>query len=226
VSADLEQSKTLQRLAQKRDAGNLDAAHKEVLDATHTFKLGWAVLGQTLLKVQRSKAYREWGFSDFKTFCAKELGLRYSTVEKLLRSTYYMQRHEPRWLDRNEAIQVETPTPDLNAVNFLARGEEQQVLGGELAQNLHKEVFESGATGIKVGRMAAAELDQTGRDALGLKPPPPEDPVVRSAQTATRDVAKVVRGLKKVEAPNDVQSSAGALLDGVRRWQNSLEESS
>ena len=225
MSTEIEQSKTLQRLAAKVE-GSSDAAHEEILRATHTFKLGWAVLGQTLLKVQRNKSYRDWGFTDFKTFCSKELGLRFSTVEKLLRSTYYMQRHEPAWLSYDQAAQVEAPTPDLNAVNFLARGEEQQVFGGELAQNLHKQVFEGGATGVRVGRMAAAELDDAARDKLGLKPPPPEDPVVRSAQTVSRNVEKVVSGLKKAAAPVDVQQRADALLEGVRRWNHSLEESS
>lgn len=225
MSTELEQSKTLQRLAAKVE-GSTDAAHQEILRATHTFKLGWAVLGETLLRVQRNKSYRAWGFTDFKTFCSKELGLRFATVEKLLRSTYYMQRHEPAWLSYDQAAQVETPAPDLNAVNFLARGEEQQVFGGELAQSLHKQVFEGGATGVKVGRIAAAELDEVGRDKLGLKPPPPEDPVARSALTATRDVEKVVRGLKRVEAPSDVQNRARALLEGVRRWQQTMEESS
>ena len=226
MSVEIEQSKTLQKLAQKRAEQNLEAGHREVLDATHTFKLGWAVLGATLLKVQRGHAYRNWGFTDFKSFCSKELGLRYATVEKLLRSTYYMQRHEPRWLDANQAIHVETPSPDLNAVNFLARGEEQQALPGALQQDLHKEVFEAGATGVKIGRMASAQLDDAGRQALGLRPPAPEDPATRTALSASRDVEKVVRGLKKVEAPTDVQERAMALLDGVRRWQASLEQSS
>ena len=50
--------------------------------------------------------------------------------------------------------------------------------------------------------------------------------MARSALTATRDVEKVVRGLKRVEAPSDVQDRANALLEGVRRWQQTMEESS
>ena len=79
---------------------------------------------------------------------------------------------------------------------------------------------------MRVGRMAAAELDDAARDKLGLKPPPPEDPVVRSALTVSRNVEKVVSGLKKAAAPVDVQQRADALLEGVRRWNHSLEESS
>jgi hypothetical protein len=223
MSVEIEQSKTLQNLARKKAEGNLQDGHREALEAAHDFKLGWAVLGATLLKVQRGKNYRGWGFSDFKTFCSKELGLRYSTAEKLIRSTYYMQRHEPKWLDRSEAIDIETPTPDLNAVNFLARGEEAQAIPSELQHNLHKEVFEGGATGLKVGRMASAELGDEARAALGLRAPGPEDPTTRAAITTSRDVEKVLRGLKRVEAPGDVQRQAEELLAGVRRWQAGLE---
>ena len=48
----------------------------------------------------------------------------------------------------------------------------------------------------------------------------------RTALTATREVEKVVRGLKKAEAPEDVQERATALLEGMRRWKASLEEPS
>ena len=226
MSIEIQESKSLRKLSERLAEGNLEDDLRAVLLAAHTFKLGWAQLGVALLQVQSKKTYRNWGSTDFKGFCSKELGLRWGTVEKLLRSTYYMQRHEPRWLEADQAYQTEHPTPDLSAVNFLARGEEHQAIGSELRKDLHKEVFENGATGVKVGRLASPHINDAGRQALGMRPPAPEDPAARTALTATREVEKVVRGLKKAEAPEDVQERATALLEGMRRWKASLEEPS
>lgn len=225
MSVDLESSKTLQRLRQRMSEAEEQSDLRAVLDATHAFKLGWAQLGSTLLEVKGNRSYRDWGSADFKTFCAKELSLRWGTVEKLMRSAYYLKRHEPRWLSSEEAMQPDRPTPELSAVNFLARGEEHHAIGAELRQDLHKEVFELGATGVKVGRLASAALDDAARQALGLKPPSPTDPNARTSLRASRDVEGLMRSLKRVEAPDEVQHRAAALLESVLRWQRSLETS-
>jgi hypothetical protein len=215
-------SKVLQKLHEGIESPDVDAELRALLTRARDFKLGWAALGEALLKVQQRKTYRNWGAADLKTFCRAELGLRWPTVEKLLRSTYYMQRHEPRLLDRSEPLAADRPAPELGSIDFLARGEEKNALSMDLLKNLHKEVFEEGAKPAKVSRLASAQLEPEARDLLGLKPPPHEDPKVRAVHSDLGTARRLAAALARHEAPENVQGEAKNLVTHLEAWATDL----
>jgi hypothetical protein len=215
-------SKVLQKLHEAIDSPDVDGELRALLTRARDFKLGWAALGEALLKLQERKTYRNWGAADMKTFCRAELGLRWPTVEKLLRSTYYMQRHEPRMLDRNEPLAADRPSPELGSIDFLARGEAKNALSTEVLQSLHKEVFEEGAKPAKVSRLASAQLEPEARELLGLKAPPHDDPKVRAVYTDLGSARRLSAALARHEAPEKLQSDAKRLVDQLEAWATDL----
>jgi hypothetical protein len=72
------------------------------LVAAKRFKSSWAELGKLLVRVKEEGSWEEWGYQSLEAYCLKELHLRQATVEKLIRSFSFLQRHEPRAVARED----------------------------------------------------------------------------------------------------------------------------
>ena len=64
----------LQKLEAKLADGDLEERHRDVLKCTRNFKMGWVALGRSLRSVSQRRLYRQWEYTDLKSFCSKELG--------------------------------------------------------------------------------------------------------------------------------------------------------
>lgn len=76
---------------------------EEVKKALQAYRGSWVDLGRLLNEVVYGGDYKEWGFDDFEVYCARELGLRKATVQKLMISYNYMRKHQHKRLDDLEA---------------------------------------------------------------------------------------------------------------------------
>lgn len=71
--------------------------------ALQVYRCSWVKLGRLLNEVVYGGDYKEWGYDDFEIYCAKELGLKKATAQKLMISYNYMRKHQRKKLNDLEA---------------------------------------------------------------------------------------------------------------------------
>lgn len=117
----------------------------QILNNAKLFKTSWIDLGQALYAVYKDKLYKEWGYSTFEAYTAKEIGIKKPTALKLLRSYYFLEKEDPLFLkkDYNERADAATiPTYESVDVLRLARGKSE--VDKEDYDQIRRKVLESG----------------------------------------------------------------------------------
>ena len=123
--------------------------HK-ILQNAKNFKVSWIELGQSLYTVYRDKLYREWGYTTFEAYTAKEIGVKKTTALKLLKSYYFLEREEPVYLQKEQASAASTEpsdvasVPNYESVNLLRLAKNKKALDEDEYRDLKKQIFESG----------------------------------------------------------------------------------
>jgi len=157
--------------ASERDHAD-DPERAETLARARRFKSSWLELAEALTRVQRSGAWRDWGFDSFEKYARVELHLRNETVLKLTGSYGFLQRSAPAVLERDG---VTEPIPSYQAVDFLRRAEEAPRAPRDTLEAVRHRVLDEGV-GLptvqrefkeKVFPIDAASKKQ--RDAAGLR---------------------------------------------------------
>ncbi|MDR3078214.1 MAG: hypothetical protein LBV15_05585 [Planctomycetota bacterium] len=137
-----------------------------VMAALRQFRASWVELGRLLNEVVYGGDYKEWGYDDFEVYCARELGLKRPTVQKLMISYNYMKKYESRRLDRLEEAGEPGPEadfPDFQTVELLDRVRRREELPDDRLRELHDRAFSGENEGPELRR----ELRQF------LRPAPP-----------------------------------------------------
>jgi hypothetical protein len=138
-------TKSLENLEQKINEMDPDSLRYHVLHSAKDFKLSWISLGRSLYTVWKDKLYKEWGFSQFDLYTAKEIGIKKQTALKLLRSYYFLEKEEPALLkDENKEEQDPAQLPSYEAVDVLRLAKNKKTIDEESYQDLKKKVFEEG----------------------------------------------------------------------------------
>ncbi len=115
----------------------------QVLDALRRFRASWVELGRLLNDVVYGGDYKEWGYDDFAVFCARELGLKKPTVQKLLVSYNYMRKYESGRLESLETDPAATTVvPDYQTVELLDRVRRQEAVPPDEVDELHRRAFD------------------------------------------------------------------------------------
>ncbi len=118
----------------------------QVMTALRQFRASWIELGRLLNDVVYGGDYKEWGYDDFEVYCARELGLKKPTVQKLMVSYNYMKKYEGKRLhdfeDSREEIAAAPEIPDFQTVELLDRVRRQDELPEEKVSELHRRAFE------------------------------------------------------------------------------------
>lgn len=137
-----------------------------VMTALRQFRASWIELGRLLNEVVYGGDYKEWGYDDFEVYCAKELGLKKPTVQKLMISYNYMRKYESKRLndfeDGGDRSEVAADIPDFQTVELLDRVRRREDLPEERLGELHRRAFSGAEEEPELRR----ELRQC------LKPPP------------------------------------------------------
>jgi len=131
--------------------GSLDegSIRYRILRSAKNFKVSWIELGQSLYSVWADKNYRDWGYSTFEAYTAKEIGIKKATALKLLKSYYFLEKEEPSYLQKERAG---TPAgkpapvasvPSYESVNLL-RLAKKKALDEDEYRTLRSDVLESG----------------------------------------------------------------------------------
>jgi len=117
----------------------------EVLENAKNFKTSWIELGQALYAVWKDKLYREWGFMTFEAYVSKEIGIRKETALKLLKSYYFLEKEDPRYL-KSEYISSNKPAsiPSYESVNVLRLARNKKTLDEDDYAKLKRDVLDAG----------------------------------------------------------------------------------
>ena len=114
------------------------------LKALRNFRASWVELGRLLNEVVYGGDYKEWGYDDFELYCARELGLKKPTVQKLMASYNYMRKYETKRLHDFEDSHDESvgaTIPDYQTVELLDRVRRREDLSEDDVKELHHKAF-------------------------------------------------------------------------------------
>ena len=138
-------TKALENLEQKMSGIDENSIRYHVLKCAKEFKTSWIELGRSLYSVYKDKLYKEWGYTEFEAYTAKEIGIRKQTAIKLLKSYYFLEKEEPVYLEKAGAASDDVAaTPSFEAVNVLRLAKAKKALDEHDYNNLKKDVFEKG----------------------------------------------------------------------------------
>ena len=172
--------------------------------AAKRFKSTWVELGKLLCQVRDEGLFVAWGYETFEAYCLKELHIRKPTALKLTRSFSFLNKHEPRAANDEEAV---LRAPAFEVVEVLADAEERGQLSAAEYENIRDTIWNP--------ERPASELR---REFSERYPRPPPAPVGDAAQlkrlaAAARRLAQELRGCRKVSSA--IFERAAALADDV-----------
>lgn len=140
-------TKTDRQMEDRLLAVSGDPMRADTLQKARAFKRTWLELAEALTKVQTTRAWERWGFSDFDAYCRKELHLRGSTVAKLLGSYRFLETSAPRVIERARSTgfdNLEAPIPSLPAVEFVQKATERAAADPETIETIKRVAFDEG----------------------------------------------------------------------------------
>jgi hypothetical protein len=153
-------SKSIEVLEEKMQAMDDNSVRYHVLEAAKNFKSSWLDLGRALYSVLKDKLYKDWGYSTFDIYTAKEIGIRKQTAMKLLRSYYFLEKEEPVYL-KQEASEEQTASvvPSFESIDVLRMAKAKKIDEDDY-QALKQQVFEKGRDARDVKKDLTALIRQ------------------------------------------------------------------
>ncbi|MBL7068869.1 MAG: hypothetical protein ISS34_03330 [Candidatus Omnitrophica bacterium] len=138
-------TKTIESIEKRMDNIEPDTLRYRILQNARNFKTSWIDLGQALYSVWKDKLYKEWGYGKFEIYAAKEIGIRKATALKLIKSYYFLEREEPRYVDKEYTGESQPASvPTLESVDVLRLASRKKELDREDYSRIRKDVLELG----------------------------------------------------------------------------------
>lgn len=212
-------------LLRRLEESGAEPRRLDALRCTQRFKRSWLELAELLVGLRRDKGYETWGYEDFHQYCADELHLRRSTVDKLTISFSTLKRLAPQVLQWDG---VEREVPSYQAVDYFGKAVEAankapaQARAAtpappprEVIKELRQAVFDEG--------QSVAELRRRFDPILRPKPQGSEElEVLQKALSAVRKLAEL---LPEIEGISEKRvTMAEKALGGLREELEELAE--
>ena len=138
-----------------------NSLRRHILESAKSFKTSWVELGRALYSVWKDKMYKEWGFSKFDVYTAREIGIRKHTALKLLRSYYFMEKEEPGYLSQSYMENAQaTGIATYETIDALRLAKNKKWLDCDDYNKLKEEVFVKGKDCREVRRDLTAMIRQ------------------------------------------------------------------
>ena len=145
--------KSIQNIEERMEGIDRDSLRYQILESAKNFKTSWINLAQALYSVWKDKIYKEWGYTEFDTYTAKEIGVRKETTMKLLRSYYFLEKEEPMYLQKTSKEAADASSlPSFESVYVLRKAKNSKLLDESDYQKLKKDVLENGRDAKDVRR--------------------------------------------------------------------------
>lgn len=228
-------TKKIDDLAELLERTGGDAQRLEVVRRTQRFKRSWIELAEALIKVRAGRAYERWGYDDFHTYCAQELTLKKTTVDKLTLSYSTVQRHAPEVLEWDGVART---IPSVEAIDYFSRaiGDGAANDGGEEEAGARKrapartcapEVLDELKTAVFDEGQPVAELRRRFDPVLNPRPKGAEKlELLNKASAAARKLAELlpdIEGLPEKRVRR-LEEELGALRDDIEALAEPLRE--
>lgn len=136
---------SVQKIDARLDQLQPGTLRHQIMTALRQFRASWVELGRLLNEAAYGGDYKEWGYDDFEVYCARELGLKKPTVQKLMVSYNYMKKYESKRLHDFEDGENKTAAPeipDFQTVELLDRVRKLDEMPEERMTELHRRAFE------------------------------------------------------------------------------------
>lgn len=143
--ADTARTKTDRQMEEQMLAVAGDPERASALSKARAFKRSWIELADALARIHDRETWRRWGFSDFESYCRRELHITPATAQKLLGSFRFLRTSEPAVLER-AARDPEAPVPTPQAVEFVAKATERGAADDQAMSEIRRAAFDEGAS--------------------------------------------------------------------------------
>ena len=154
-------TKSLSNIEERMQGLDENSLRYSVLGSVKSFKTSWIELGQTLYSVWKDKLYKGWGYQNFDTYTAKELGIRKQTAMKLLRSYYFLEKEEPAYLSSGYLDSADAKTvPTYESIDVLRLAKAKKVLDSDDYTDIKKKIFEKGKDAREIKKELTALIRQ------------------------------------------------------------------
>ncbi len=158
---DRHKTKSLENIEQKMQGLEEGSLRYRILDSVKSFKTSWIDLGQALYSVWKDKLYKGWGYQNFDTYAARELGIKKQTAMKLLKSYYFLEKEEPAVLQKDYAQSTDAAVvPTYEAVDTLRMAKNKKILDEKDYSDIKRSVFEKGKSAGEVKKDITALIRQ------------------------------------------------------------------
>ncbi len=160
-------TKSIENIERRMDGIDSESLRYQVLQNVKDFKTSWIGLGQALYTVWKDKLYKEWGYNQFDTYTSKEIGVRKQTAMKLLKSYYFLEKEEPKYLGKNLSKDIApAKVPSYETVGALRLASKRKGIDRADYARMKEDVLESG----KDARDVRAALTQLIKKREELEP--------------------------------------------------------
>ena len=162
----MNKSKSVEKIESRMEGLSPESLRYKVLDSAKQFKSSWIDLGQYLFVVYKDKLFKDWGYSTFEIYTAKEIGIKQQTAVKLLKSYSFLEKEEPEYLQNREEEKA-SEVPSFESVNALRLAKQSDRISEKDYEKIREEVLEKGQEPeevrkkIKYFLKPAAEKDVT-----------------------------------------------------------------
>ncbi len=184
-------TKSIESLEEKIRGLDESSLRRHILESAKSFKTSWIELGRALYSVWKDKMYKEWGFSKFDAYTAREIGIRKHTALKLLRSYYFMEKEEPGYLSQSYMENAQaTGIATYETIDALRLAKNKKELDRDDYNKLKEEVFVKGKDCREVRRDLTAMIRQ--REEFS-----PEEAYKKRRLATVKRFVSTLRALKK-----------------------------
>ena len=137
-------NKSINRIEDRMGSVAPDSLRYKVLESAKQFKSSWVELGQYLVAVYKDKLFKDWGYSTFELYCAKEIGIKQQTAVKLLKSYMFLEKEEPEYLKARGEERTPVELPSYESVNALRLAHQSERISEGDYEKVRADVLEKG----------------------------------------------------------------------------------
>jgi hypothetical protein len=135
----------IKKLEEKMGELDFNSIRYNILQNAKNFKTSWIELGQALYTVWKDKLYKNWGYSTFDIYTAKEVGVKQNTAAKLLKSYCFLEKEEPSYVKKTFYDDKDTQTvPTSESIDLLRRAHAKSSLDKEDYKKIRNDILEKG----------------------------------------------------------------------------------
>jgi hypothetical protein len=174
-----------------------------VLLSAKRFKSSWVEFGKLLTKVRNEALFEQWGYDSFESYCFSELRIKKATADKLTKSYNFMEKHEPKALERDDIAET---APAWDVVSVLADAEERGALSGQEYKSIRDTIWNPEKTTSELKRELTEQFPSP-------EPKRDDKAELKRLTSWARRFAEDLHKAKKV--PKSVAERADALADDL-----------